>query len=227
MRFLKSTAVAAAVAAASALAAAPAHAQAPNLNKPVGPIVHPVGPITAGSCPADGTLTLYKTADRSSYNVNDVVTFTLKVAAGTCDATGVAVTDQLPTGLTVSNSSVLSHSFGSVAAGTDQSYSFQAVAVAKGTWTNQAQATGSSFGYTPPGPPCGPVILTPKTSGNQANSIVYRPYHCPRSSNAQATVTVNAPGGNNPTPTPPPPGQPNGQPTGPATPQLPDTGRQQ
>jgi uncharacterized repeat protein (TIGR01451 family) len=224
MRFLRFAVVATLAAAASALVAVPASAQVP----PIHPI--PTNLLPLIFCPKDGALTLVKTADKTDYNVGDVVTFTLRVHANNCDATGVKVHDQLPTGLTVSDPTVLNHDFGAISAGTDQSFSFKAVAVAKGTWTNKAQAAGNSIGDTDPGLLCvtiySKVATTDPTLINPVKIYPTPPptYMCPKSAAAEVTINVTAPTPTpNPTPTPtPPPANPGN----PGVPQLPNTGRQ-
>jgi uncharacterized repeat protein (TIGR01451 family) len=211
MRVLRFVSVAAVVAAASAFVAMPASAQGQSI-----------------SCPQDGGLRLVKTASKADYNVNDIVTFTLKVHADYCDATGVSVHDLLPPGLTVSDPSVLNHSFGSLPAGGEKSFSFPAAAVAKGKWTNKADASGYSVGPDEPSSLC-LRIVRPPLPVNQAvspNAIRTIPpiqlgYTCPKSSHAEVTIDVTAPSGTNPNP-PPPPGKPGRS----DVPLLPNTGRQ-
>jgi uncharacterized repeat protein (TIGR01451 family) len=213
MRFLRFTLMAVIAAAVSAFAAVPASAQVPPSNPKAPGLQQNV------SCPTDGSITLSKTADRAEYNVNAIVTFTLTVHVDSCNTAGVAVHDQLPPGLTVSDPSVLTHSYGAIAAGGDGSYTFQAKAVAKGTWTNQAQAVavfvGSDRGE------CGP----PQQQASAAR-VEPPPFHaCRKSANAQVTVKVIDPSGR-PTPTPTPTPTPS-QPSSPKAPSLPNTGRQE
>jgi hypothetical protein len=131
------------------------------------------------------------------------------------------VHDQLPAGLTVSDPSALNHNFGAIAAGGEKSFSFQAVAVAKGQWTNKAHAAGFSVGPDEPQVLCGVVRppLTPLTPVTSTEiRIIPATFYCPRSSDAEVTIKVTAPSGNTPTPTP--------RPANPGTPSLPNTGRQ-
>ncbi len=222
MKALRFVLVAAAAALASLFLAVPAGATDTTGTIPVKPI------LPLFQCPRDGSIKLVKTADKTDYNLNDIVTFTLKVQASVCDAALVTVHDSLPAGLTVSDPSVLNHSFGSIAAGAEKSFSFQAVAVAKGQWTNKAHASGFSVGLDDPADLCrtvrppidtpvNPVLTTVQTR------IIRIPYYCPRSSDAEVTIKVTAPTNNPPTPQPPPPTQP---PSNPGTPSLPNTGRQ-
>jgi len=226
MKALRFVLVAAAVELAGVAPAVPAGATDNNNTVPP---KNP-GPVAILQCPRDGRLGLLKTADKSDYKPNDIVTFTLRVQASVCDTALVTVHDQLPTGLIVSDPSVLDHSFGSVAAGTEKSFSFQAVAVAKGQWTNKAHASGFSVGYDEPGtgllcnvvrPPVVPAQPVPLIE----TRVIRPPYACARSADAEVTIDVTAPPGNTPPTTPPttPPSQP---PTNSGTPSLPNTGRQ-
>jgi uncharacterized repeat protein (TIGR01451 family) len=219
MKTLRFVLVAAAAALASLFLAVPAGATDTTGTIPVKPI------LPLFQCPRDGSIKLVKTADKTDYNLNDIVTFTLKVQASVCDATLVMVHDSLPAGLTVSDPSVLNHNFGSIAAGSEKSFSFQAVAVAKGQWTNKAHASGFSVGPDKPENLCGlvrPPIDTPVNT-IQTRIIVPPTYSCPKSSDAEVTIKVTAPTNNPPTSQPPPPTQPPGNP---GTPSLPNTGRQ-
>ena len=220
MKALRFVLVAAAAALASLLLAVPAGAT-DNTGKIV--VAKPV--LTLPQCPKDGSIKLVKTADKTDYNVNDVVTFTLKAQAVVCSAGLVSVHDSLPAGLIVSDPTVLNHNFGSIAAGSEKSFSFQAVAVAKGTLTNKAHATGFSVGLDDPGELCQFVRQpsSPPPPQSSESRIIRAPYYCPKSSDAEVTIKVTAPTGGNPTPQPPPPSQP---PSNPGTPSLPDTGRQ-
>jgi uncharacterized repeat protein (TIGR01451 family) len=219
MKALRFVLVAAAVAVASLSVAVPASANDKTGQNSVGKIL----PII--QCPRDGSIKLFKTADKSDYNLNDVVTFTLKVQAFVCDATGVMVHDQLPAGLTVSDPSVLNHNFGAIAAAGEKSFTFQAVAVAKGQWTNKAHAAGFSIGPDDPGDLCRfvrpPLTPLPPLTSTQIR-VISTTYYCPKSSDAEVTINVTAASGNNPTPTPTP-AQP---PSNPGVPSLPNTGRQ-
>lgn len=223
MKALRFVLVAAAAALASLFLAVPAGATDTTGTIPVKPI------LPLFQCPRDGGIKLVKTADKTDYNLNDIVTFTLKVQASVCDATLVMVHDSLPAGLTVSDPSVLNHNFGSIAAGSEKSFSFQAVAVAKGQWTNKGHASGFSVGPDRPENLCGlvrPPIDTPVNpvvNTVQTRIIVPPTYSCPKSSDAEVTIKVTAPTNNPPTPQPPPPTQP---PSNPGTPSLPNTGRQ-
>jgi uncharacterized repeat protein (TIGR01451 family) len=224
MKALRFVLVAAAAALASLFLAAPAGATDTPGTIPVKPA------LPLFQCPRDGSIKLVKTADKTDYNLNEIVTFTLKVQASVCDATLVMVHDSLPAGLTVSDPSVLNHSFGSIAAGAEKSFSFQAVAVAKGQWTNKAHASGFSVGPDRPENLCGvrPPIDTPVNpvvNTAQTRIVVPPTFSCPRSSDAEVTVKVIAPTNTPPTP-PPPPTQPTKPPGNPGTPSLPDTGRQ-
>jgi uncharacterized repeat protein (TIGR01451 family) len=180
-------------------------------------------------CPRDGSLELFKTADKSDYKPNDIVTFTLRVQASVCDTALVTVHDQLPTGLIVSDPSVLDHSFGSVVAGSEKSFSFQAVAVTRGQWTNKAHASGFSVGYDETGLPCGlvrPPVVPPQPPVSIETRVIQPPYSCARSADAQVTIDVTAPA-SNPPPTTPPTTPPSSQPpANSGTPSLPNTGRQ-
>jgi uncharacterized repeat protein (TIGR01451 family) len=222
MKALRFVPVAAAAALASLFLAAPAGASDNTGKVPVKPI------LTLPQCPRDGSIKLSKTADKSDYDLNDIVTFTLKVQASVCDA-AVMVHDSLPAGLTVSDPSVLNRNFGAVAAGTEKSFSFQAAAVAKGQWTNKAHASGYSVGPDDPGNLCRivrpPIDTPPNPVVNtvQTRIIVQPTYYCPKSSDAEVTIKVTAPSGGNPNPPPPPPTQP---PSNSGTPSLPNTGRQ-
>jgi uncharacterized repeat protein (TIGR01451 family) len=222
MKALRFVLVAAAVAVAGLAAAVPAGAT-DNTNQ-ILPPKNP-GPATVIHCPRDGSLKLLKTADKSDYHLNDVVTFTLKVQASVCDTALVTVHDQLPVGLIVSDPSVLDHSFGSVAAGSEKSFSFQAVAVTKGQWTNKAHASGFSVGYDETGLPCNlvrPPVVPPQPVLSTEDRVIQPPYSCARSADAEATIDVAAPSSNTP-PTTPPSSQP---PANSGTPSLPNTGRQ-
>ena len=233
MKALRFVLVAAVVAVAGLAAAVPAGATdnsngTTNTNK----ILPPKNPGTLGviQCPRDGRLELLKTADKSDYRPNDIVTFTLTVQASVCDTAQVAVHDQLPTGLIVSDPSVLDHSFGSVSAGSEKSFSFQAVAVTKGQWTNKAHASGFSVGYDEPGPGlCNlvrPPVVPPQPVLSTQVRVIQPPYSCARSADAAVTIDVTAPSGSTP-PTTPPTTPPSSQPpTNSGTPSLPNTGRQ-
>src|SRR5215472_4956218 len=222
MKALRFVLVAAAVAIAGLAAAVPAGAT-DNPNN-VLPTKNP-GPVAVIHCPRDGSLKLFKTADKSDYHLNDVVTFTLKVQASVCDTALVTVHDQLPVGLIVSDPSVLDHSFGSIAAGSEKSFSFQAVAVTKGQWTNKAHASGFSVGYDETGLPCNlvrpPVVPLQPVLSTEAR-VIQPPYTCARSADAEVTIDVAAPPSNTP-PTTPTSSQP---PSNSGTPSLPNTGRQ-
>src|SRR5215831_8662517 len=228
MKALRFVLVAAAVAVAGLAAAVPAGAtDNTNSTNKILPPKNP-GPVAIIHCPRDGSLKLFKTADKSGYSPNDIVTFTLEVQALVCDAAQVTVHDQLPAGLVVSDPSVLDHSFGSVAAGSEKSFSFQAVAVTKGQWTNKAHASGFSVGYDETGLPCNlvrPPLVPPQPVSSIEVRVIQPPYSCARSADAAVTIDVTAPSGNTPPTTPPtkPPSQP---PTNSGTPSLPNTGRQ-
>jgi uncharacterized repeat protein (TIGR01451 family) len=234
MKALRFVLVAAVVAVAGLAAAVPAGAtdntnntNNTNSTNKILPPKNP-GPVAIIHCPRDGGLELFKTADKSDYHPNDIVTFTLTVQASVCDAAQVAVHDQLPVGLIVSDPSVLDHSFGSVAAGTEKSFSFQAVAVTKGQWTNTAHASGFAVGYDETGLPCNivrPPVVPPLPVLSTEVRVIQPPYSCARSADAEVTIDVTAPSGNTPPTTPPtkPPSQP---PTNSGTPSLPNTGRQ-
>jgi hypothetical protein len=218
MKALRFVLVAAAAALASLFLAVPAGATDNPGKVSVGPI------LTLPQCPRDGSIKLVKTADKTDYNLNDVVTFTLKAQAFVCTAGLITVHDSLPAGLVVSDPSVLNHNFGTIAAGSEKSFSFQAVAVAKGTLTNNAHATGFSVGLDDPGEVCR-IVRQPQSPPLQSTDsrIIRIPYYCPKSSDAEVTIKVTAPTNNPPTPQPPPPTQP---PSNPGTPSLPNTGRQ-
>lgn len=98
-------------------------------------------------------LSLTKAVDNSSPNVGEVVTFTLTINnAGPSTATGVAVTDTLPGGLTFVSASPSQGNFsstgglwtvGELASGASATLNLTARVISAGTKTNSAQVTAA------------------------------------------------------------------------------------
>ena len=98
-------------------------------------------------------LSLTKTTSSANPNVGDTVTFTITASnAGPGDATGVAVTDVLPTDLTFSNATATRGSYnsatgiwtvGAIANGESVSLDIVATVAAVGTKTNSAEVTAA------------------------------------------------------------------------------------
>ena len=103
--------------------------------------------------PTDADLSLAKTVDNSTPDVDDTVVFTLTVSnSGPATATGVVLTDILPTGFTyVSDSSGGAYnpvtglwSPGSIAAGVSLTLNITATVNASGNYVNLAEVTASN-----------------------------------------------------------------------------------
>jgi VWFA-related protein len=103
--------------------------------------------------PTDADLSLTKTVDNSTPDVDDTVVFTLTISnSGPAAATGVVLTDILPTGFTyVSDSSGGAYnpvtglwSPGSIAAGVSLTLNITATVNASGNYVNLAEVTASN-----------------------------------------------------------------------------------
>ncbi|MFN8525950.1 MAG: hypothetical protein U0821_22850 [Chloroflexota bacterium] len=114
-----------------------------------------VGATVVGVTPQSGAdLSIAKTASPASVSLNDAVTFTLTVNnGGPGQATGVIVTDPLPSGLTLISATpsqgsctpgqTVTCAIGTLAAGANATVTIQARATANGTLINTATVRGN------------------------------------------------------------------------------------
>jgi hypothetical protein len=188
MRFLKFALVATLVAAASALVAVPASAAAPA------PLPRPtVGVIRPTYCPSDGYITVTASVQggKTSVNIGDTITLVATMTAVSCDISDTDFGLPPPPGGRVIGPAPLSGGLKGTGvrdrfllgtAGNVVSEKIVATAVQAGTWTYTAQAVGYSFGEIDPGTGngCSPGVAYGVGVG----------FKCPRSAQANLTITV-------------------------------------
>ncbi|RYD92390.1 MAG: DUF11 domain-containing protein, partial [Sphingobacteriales bacterium] len=154
-------------------------------------------------------LMVTKTVNNAIPTVGSNLTFTIIVKNnGAADATGVIVTDQLPTGYTYVSSTVTTGVYnnatgiwavGNLANGASATLTVTATVNASGVYTNKAAITGSE---TDPDPSNNESIVTPTPGTIQANLGVVKSVNIAVpiiGSNVVFTIAVNNAGPNNAT----------------------------